>query len=507
MQTPPSTPAAGPAPVPLVLTVRTTPFPTDVFPPSIADMIEDVATFTQVDPAMAGTSALTALAAAVCGRAEIEARPGWREPLTLMTATVARPGERKSAVQQAMTRPLIDVERDLVDTVAPARIEAETQKAVAVRAAEKAKQDAGRVEGRERTDAIADAISAAAHAEDIVVPPLPRLLADDVTPEAVASLLAEQGGRLSIVSAEGGVFDMLAGRYSALPNLDVFLKGHAGDPIRVDRRGRDPEFIDRPALTVGLMLQPSVLSAIGRQETFRGRGLLARFLYSIPTSKVGSRQIGPPTIRADVAGTYATTIRSLALELTGRVDPAVLHPDPVAAERILTIERVVEPQLRDDGDFAQLRDWGSKFTGAILRIAGLLHLADHAGDLRTGLDTPVPPETIERASVIGAYFKAQAVAAFADMLTDEATRDAVYLLDRIRAQGADQLSLRDLQRLARRFRTRAEIEAPVQRLLDNGWLIAEDVQHDGPGRPPGPTFTVHPHTWGTERTERTEGAA
>ena len=40
---------------------------------------------------------------------------------------------------------------------------------------------------------------------------MPRLVADDITPEAAASLLAEQGGRLAVLSAEGGIFTTLAG--------------------------------------------------------------------------------------------------------------------------------------------------------------------------------------------------------------------------------------------------------------------------------------------------------
>jgi hypothetical protein len=41
------------------------------------------------------------------------------------------------------------------------------------------------------------------------------------------------------------VFDQMAGRYNqqAGPNLGVYLKGHAGDLLKVDRRGRPPEYL------------------------------------------------------------------------------------------------------------------------------------------------------------------------------------------------------------------------------------------------------------------------
>lgn len=84
------------------------------------------------------------------------------------------------------------------------------------------------------------------------------------------------------------------GRHSGgAANLEVFLKGHAGDLLRVDRKGRPAEHVEHPALTLGLAVQPDVLRDIARMPGFRGRGLLARILYALPTSTVGRRKIAP----------------------------------------------------------------------------------------------------------------------------------------------------------------------------------------------------------------------
>ena len=69
-------------------------------------MVAAVAEFTQTDPGMAGPTCLAMLAAAAGGRVQLQVRPGWREPVNLFTATVASPGERKSAVQAVMSAPL-----------------------------------------------------------------------------------------------------------------------------------------------------------------------------------------------------------------------------------------------------------------------------------------------------------------------------------------------------------------------------------------------------------------
>ena len=67
-------------PIPLTRRVTTPDFPIDSLPGPIAEMVRALSTATQADPAMAGTSSLSVLAACCGGAAEIEVRPGWREP-------------------------------------------------------------------------------------------------------------------------------------------------------------------------------------------------------------------------------------------------------------------------------------------------------------------------------------------------------------------------------------------------------------------------------------------
>lgn len=485
-------------PIPLTKKVQIPAFPIASLPPAIADMVGGVAHATQTDPAMAGTSALVVLAASVCGHAIIEVRPGWREPLGIYTATVAGPGERKSAVQNCMAAPLFRVERELAKKFAAQREETLTIKFVAEKAAEQAKGaavKASRDGDKDKADrALADAMGSVQLAADIQIPAIPRLIADDVTPEAAGSLLAEQGGRLAIISAEGGLFDIVAGRYTGnVPNMDLWLKGHSGDPVKVDRKGREPEYIERPTLTLGLMIQPSVLTTIASNRHFRGRGLLARFLYATPVSKVGRRMIAAEPVSEVVASRYATVVADLAEKMHGwGDDPAVLTLTAAAHEAVKSIEAAVEPTLAGDGELAHLADWGSKYVGAVARIAGILHLGTLGAD--KGTTTPVSAETILAANRIGEYFKAAAIKAFSVMGTDPITADAMYLLDRILGTGDEEMSERDMFNLSRsRFKQTASMAPALARLIEHGFLLPLPVSPpSGRGRPASPRFTVHP---------------
>ena len=482
-------PARAPDPIPLTQNATIPPFPVDSLPGPIADMVHAVAEATQTDPAMAGTSALSVLSACAGGCAEIEVRSGWREPLNTYTNTIAGPGERKSAVQSVMARPLWDVEKALADKGAGVRLEAETRKLVATKAAERQRNTAAAADGGNQL--MADAIGAAKLAEEIEVPPIPRLLADDVTPEAAASLLAEQKGRLAIISAEGGVFDIVAGRYSRLPNMDLWLKGHAGDPLKVDRKGRPPEYIPRPALTLGLMIQPSVLDTIAANREFRGRGLVARFLYAYPVSKVGHRRIATDPVKPEVGELYGKTVTDLASGLAGWLgDPAVLMLSDKAQQAMQAVEAAVEPTLAGDGELAALADWGAKYAGAVARIAGLLHLAQYGHE--KGVPEPVSAGTVLAAARLGAYYKACAIRAFGEMGADPVTSDAAYLLDRIHALDAKEVSERDLHVAAQsRFRVKDALIPALNRLVDHGYLIPLSAAPSGDrGRPASPRYAV-----------------
>jgi replicative DNA helicase len=430
------------------------------------------------------------LSACTGGYAEIEIRAGWREPLCVYTATIAASAERKSTVQMFMTRPIHEVERRLVADGAADRLAAEERKQIATKTVERQRLLAARAQGDEaQAEAFAQVVGAAQIADGIEVPPVPRLLADDITPEAAASLLAEQGGRLAIISAEGGIFDIIAGRYSskAIPNMDLWLKAHSGDPLRVDRKGRPPEHIPRPALTLGLMIQPSILSAIAANHQFRGRGFLARILYARPTSKVGHRKTPAPPIDSDVEQAYGTTMRELARGMRGWVgDPAVLILAPDAQEELERLEALVEPMLADE--LASLADWGGKFVGAVARIAGMLHLAEHGAD--RGPREPVSAQAVAAAARIGEYFRASAINAFAEMATDETAAGAIYPLERIRYLDQDEVSERDLYRAAKRFKTKQALRPPLQRLIDHGYLVRLPTPEPTGGRPASARYRV-----------------
>jgi replicative DNA helicase len=487
-------------------------FPVEVLPGWLGEYEAAVATATQTPPDLAGMLALAVLATVAAGAVEVEPRPGWREPLCLFVAVGMDAGARKSSVFTALTRPVADYERQQATAALPEITETATLRRIADQAAAHAEAAAGKAPASQQEERQAEAIARAAEAANLVVPPVPRWLADDATPEALAGLLATYG-RIALLSPEGDVFDQMAGRYNQHtgPNLGVYLKGHAGDLLKVDRRGRPPEYVQRPCLTIGLAVQPEVLRGLAGRPGFAGRGLLARFLYSLPQSLVGRRQPGAPPVPQAVAHRYAVELQALAASLTtpaGPADakgPALLTLDQEAAELLLDFERDLEPRLAaGSGDLAQLAGWAAKLAGATCRLAALLHLASH---LRDGWAQPISADTFAAAVRLAGYLIEHARAVFDLMGADPRIDDARWLLDWIGRTNQAQFSRRDAHQAARgRFRKVADLEPALALLEEHGWLRRVDADPAGPkgGRPPSPRFLVNPLHPTTEPSQPTK---
>ncbi|MGK5674072.1 YfjI family protein [Micromonospora sp. URMC 106] len=470
--------------VPVPLTGAATappPFPLDVFPGWLGDMATGVARFTATDPAMAGTLAVAVLSACAGGRLEVEPVAGWREPVNVFAAVIAGPGERKSPVHRAMTAPLFAAQSTLAEAMRPRIAEAAALRDIADRQAEQAKAQAAKAtDPAKRDDAAAEAVAAAIAAEAITVPGLPRLIVDDATPEALIGLMAANGGRMAIISDEGGIFDTLAGRYSGAPNLDPYLKGHAGQPMSNERQTREGASIDKPALTVCVMAQPVVLRQFGGNAGLAGRGLPARFLFALPASMAGYRPVDTPPVPEQVTAGYRHRVHDLAATFAEWEDPAVVTLTEDAGRVRRAAAEAVEAELRPGRSLHDMREWGNKLSGATLRLAGLLHVAHHPADAwRRPIDADRMADAVRLAEFFAAHYRAAVATISADATTETARR----VLAIVTAKGMTTFTRRELHRRCHRQLPRAaDVTAVLDVLTAHGWIRAT-----GTG-----TYEVHP---------------
>jgi hypothetical protein len=196
----------------------------DAFPPEIRDYVLAVAETTQTPVDMAATAALAVLALCQQGKYRIKGKDDWIEPLNLFTVIVAEPSERKSAVISHMAGAVHRFEAAYNQQHAAAIERSRVEK----RILEKQQRNLEEMvlKGKAQIEDLQDVSMQLANFREVM--PM-RLYVDDVTTEKLTSVLSENGGTAAILSAEGGIFDMLSGIYTKNVNIDVFLKGHSGD--------------------------------------------------------------------------------------------------------------------------------------------------------------------------------------------------------------------------------------------------------------------------------------
>ncbi|MEV4611666.1 DUF3987 domain-containing protein [Kitasatospora sp. NPDC049258] len=471
-------------------------FPVHSLPAWVAEHVAAVAEFTQTPPDMAATMALAALATAAGGRVHVQIRPGWSEQTNLFLVCAMPPASRKSDVFAAMTAPIYRIEDELREEARARIIEAQTAKDTADAEVEalmnRAKKAGDTVD---RAHLVAEISAARMLADQIQVPPTPRLtVSGDITPEPLTHQLAIHRC-LAALSPEGDLFDIISGRYSAKPNLGVFLQAHKGERLQTDRITREQPTVDKPALTIGVTPQPAVLQELGATPGARDRGLLARFLYSLPPSNLGYRKTRTTAVPEPVARAYDTNLATLIRTLVDLPEPVTVPCDPAADLAVEGLQDRLEVQLRPDEPLAHIRDWAGKLVGHTVRLAGLLHLADH---LSTGWGQPIAPDTIARAAEIADYFTAHTLAVFDLIAADPATEDAHAVLEWLRRPKQDgthrqHIKAYDAVASSRRFKKVADVEPALNLLEQHGYLRTDQPAATGQrGRPSSVTYRVHP---------------
>jgi len=392
-----------------------------------------------------------------------------------------------------MTEPISEVEKALAEKLMPEIITLRVDKKAAEDAATRAADQLAKASIEQAEGARFEAHSAALAAAAIEVPAIPQLFVDDITPESLTSMIAEQGGAIAGLSAESEIFNVIAGRYSGSPNLNVFLKAHAGDAMRVNRQSRAYETVERPALTLGICTQPGALAEFAAIPGAGDRGLLARFLFTIPESNIGQRETEPAPADPTAHLAWNANLVSLILSMRDLVEPITLTLSTQADALRQAVSADYEVMMAEGGSLAGLRDWASKAVGTMCRIAGLLHLAEHLTD---GYERPISFETMTRAQLLIDYYTDHALAVFDLMATDPATARAHAVWDWIERTGTVRFTARDaFTGLSRtKFPKMADLEPALAILEQHGYLRRLPAPPTGPrgGRPPIAVYETNP---------------
>lgn len=458
-------------------------FPIEELPEEIRPYIEAVSESLQVPVDMVATFVLSILSLCIQGKYWLNVKPDWTESLNLYVVVVGRPSERKSPTLKETTKPVFKYVEEENEKRQPYIAEYELKKKI-ITGRLKNIQDALAKMSKKNTYTMNDAIECQKELTELEEVRELKMILDDVTPESLVKAMQENNERMGIISAEGGIFGMLAGRYNNNTNFDIFLKSYSGEYYSAVRIGREDAELKHPYLTICLAVQPQVISDIMENKDFRGKGLLARFLYSIPNTRVGERVYKTKPISPFIRSDYEKLIHELLdiPDFTNFVERTIRLSD--GADKLAeTYYHWIESRLTNE--LEEIEDWAGKLHGNTMRIAGILHVVKYkVGSVNTLLEESTMKSAIE----IGKYYLEHSKMAFDIMgLSDpQEVKEAKYIISRLGTNDKNDLNdfinKRDAIRLCQRYESVEEMEPGLKCLEEHGY-IAIVKETKGRGRP------------------------
>lgn len=423
-------------------------FDSSVFPNWIQNYVEEVAKTVQVAVDVPSFFCISLLSTILSKQYEIDLI-SHKESLNTYTLLSLPVGERKSAVLNYFLKFVIDFE---INQNKKLGIKQKEQLDW-IRAQEQSIEQKSREYARTNDKSILKQIKHIRRdIETVNRIKIPRLFTDDATPEVLAKLMKDHGGKMAILTDEGGeVIQMMLGMYSNKSNLKIYLDGYNGAPISVDRLGREIQ-LKSGLLTIGLAIQPIVLKQM--QSYLSERGITQRFIYSLPKPMAGKRVPYSRGINAEIDESFSKKINKL-LELNNK-NPIPLKLTKEAEEyknnKFEEIERSFNRDLPDS-----YKGWLNRLLGFCLRIAGIIHVTKHISCIEKNEQIPkfISKKTLEKAFSLKEYLKKHAKAAYGLMEGDKDKKELIYLLEHIikiadKKEDAYVIDYREVQMATRR---------------------------------------------------------
>ncbi len=448
--------------------------------------------------------ALGALSIACQGKFELFIKKGYVETVNLYLMCALDPGERKSAVLSVIKKPLSAWEWARKAETEDERKQAESMAKSLQKKAELLRGEAVK-ETDEKLQAELFQKVAEIEASIPIPPPIPRLTADDVTMERFAEMAYEQGERIGVLEPEGGLLDTIAGRYqNGVPNLEFPLKGKSADPVTIDRKGKPSIHMNAPLITFCFCPQPAVMKSMKDKPMFKERGLVGRFQYCLPKSRVGCRRLDSPPTPHHLMSQYETVLdRLLSFECPvteeGKPRANILTLTPEAQKLWMKFANDVEREMKPGGEFEFMRDWATRLAGDSARIAALFHIAQNSENPMEPIEADIMGKALRLASVLAEHAKV----AYDRMGCNQTMELAKDILEWIESDGAKferKAGVRFFRsnEAWKRFKGRAGVEnsevikEALEVLVERGFIKVIPEIHKKKGRPPSPAYACAP---------------
>jgi hypothetical protein len=386
------------------------PFPIDVLPTVLRDIVTTISTDADSDPAISGTAAQSLAATALrrCVRVIEKANPYIQHYTTFFHTVV---GESAQSRKSSNTKPLLRVfekyhkkAKDKYDK--QFRVYANA-KDLAKKEKEEIKKDSSKsIEDRAKTLAEIDTTI------EELKPKYYRLFTTDTTGPAFIMRLNETDGYYGIFTTDGGdLIDFIIGTPQSGTNDIIFVKLVTNDDIQVDRVGPDRRGISidipEPCGNVFIMTQEERWIRFNTHPRLRGSGLLGRNNPAIipPRAKgyIEHEQENKQTTQMELQAWEELV--EMFLNFRGEI--TLKLSKEAQKERMLLNNKFQETVGVDQPNY-DVSDIVHRTVSECVKRAALFHVCDHYRNLKN-IPDEIPLQTFNRAIVMQMYYLQQAI--------------------------------------------------------------------------------------------------
>jgi len=371
----------------------------------ITRAFQEVINITQAPEPMVIATVISSVSLVTQGAINVEMPIGKVCPVSLMTLTIAESGERKSSVENLLTKGIKLFQKNTIKNHQIQLKRYKTKLEIHDKKTAKIKRSINLDNQMQCEEAVDKLLE---HEEfKPIKPMLPMLTFEDSTQEALLSSLSENIPNAFLGSSEGGV----------LLNSRLMLKTASlnsiwsGDVITVNRKQEESFSLEEARLTVNIMTQRSALECFIKKtkDDVRGNGFLSRFLVCAPFSNCGFRQANGIHFSREALQAFNERLYQLLSEVAEIDDyrsKKIIRFSDEAKRIWLDVYNDIEFKMRPNGIYYQVKDHASKLPENIARLAALIHYFDSSSE-----ETITATTLVESINLVG-YFSNQFMSVF-----------------------------------------------------------------------------------------------
>jgi len=444
-----------------VATVTTVsdPFPIDVLPPIVRQMVEEVANVATVPVALPACQALGIISAALGAGLAI---PSDRERKTFPNLFIipgAESGSGKSVTFSKMMAPVYAYQNDLR---AGAQALHYSLKAELLRLNRTLKSAAA---GKELiADDMLPGLIQRKEVIEVELKRRPKIVCEDVTREKLQVLLAQNGERIFSASADGRqvIQAVLHGKGD-----NPYLKAWSGDPVDVDRISREAVPLEAPRMALLWLPQPDMMTDMFARRILTDNGFLPRVLPCIVDCTPVQVAMKTRRVALETERPWNNLVRGLFETYHARKGaPFVLRREAEVQRLLINYYNSVVGRRRSE--LADVNPFAARWAEQAWRLVIVLHAATYAGDAHNQV---VQGRSAEDAISLMHFFSGQQLELLRRTRAHAKTEAAEAVFNMLAAKS--EITARDLQR-DRIAQNADDARALLEQMVLQGKLVCRD---------------------------------